>query len=245
MKAQVLIILAAIIIFPLVARTQIEGGKLEPGTQSERQVTNPQLAQQDAASIQATQPSGGGTGNYMVYDQSGMYLEPGWTKGYVVLSDKSMMEDVMLRYDIYHQQMQFIREDDTLAFSNPLEVDYLYLGQRKFVYCDYLSNNALLKGYFEVLHEGECPLYVHRYIRYHLDPEERPTLNTDVYVRECGYYVKKQGQPAEPIKPNRKSILCVFKDKETEVAKFMDDNHLSGKTCDELKLVIAFYNSIP
>jgi hypothetical protein len=49
---------------------------------------------------------------------------------------------------------------------------------------------------------------------------------------------------AEPIKANRKSILCVFKDKEEEVAKFMDDNKLSGKTCDELKLVIAFYNSL-
>jgi hypothetical protein len=210
-------------------------------------VTGQETINQDLASIQTSQSTGGGgaAGNYMVYDQSGMYLEPGWAKGYVVLKDKSMLEDIQLRYDLYNQQMQFVREGDTLAFSSPGELDYLYIGERKFIYSEFKCEKGIRNGYFEVLHEGECPLFIHRYIRYHLDPEDRPTLTNDVYIRECCYFVKKPGQPAEPVKANRKSILCVFKDREEDIAKFMDDNHLSGKTCDELKLVIAFYNSLP
>jgi hypothetical protein len=126
MKAQVLFILAATMLIPFVARTQIEGAKPDPGGRPP-QVTGQETINQDLASIQTSQSTGGGgaAGNYMVYDQSGMYLEPGWAKGYVVLKDKSMLEDIQLRYDLYNQQMQFVREGDTLAFSNPGELDYL------------------------------------------------------------------------------------------------------------------------
>jgi len=244
MKKSVLLILAVMILTPFIARSQNEGVKGSVTQQSGRSAPANEMSPQDRNVLSEYGTSGGSPGNYMVYDQSGMYLEPGWAPGYAVLRDKSTVENIQLRYDLYNQQMQFIRDGDTMAFKNPDELDYLYIGSKKFIYSEYKGERVVRKGFFEVLHEGKCPLYMHRSIRYHLDPEDRPTLTTDVYIRECEYFVSKNGQMAEPIKANRKSILCVFKDKEEEVAKFMDDNKLSGKTCDELKLVIAFYNSL-
>lgn len=244
MKKSVILLLVVMFLTPFIARSQKEGVKSSTFRQSESYAPSDDKSAGDMALINENSKSGGGSGNYLVYDQTGMYLEPGWSTGYAVLKDNTMIEDIQLRYDLYHQQMQFIREGDTMAFKNPSELDHLYFGDRKFIYCDYKGDRTVQKGFFEVLHEGDCNLYIRRYIRYHLDPEDRPTLTTDVYIRDCEYYVRKNNQMAEPIKTNRKSILCMFKDKEKEVAGFMDDNKLSGKTCDELKLIIAFYNSL-
>lgn len=245
MKKSVLLILAVMILAPIIARSQNEGVKSSSNQQSE--IYAPEKVRStggDMALINETSKSGGSAGNYMVYDQSGMYLEPGWASGYAVLKNNARLENILIRYDMYHQQMQFIQDGDTMAFKNPEELDHLYFAGKKFVYCEFKGERAVQKGFFEVLHDGKCPLYLRRTIRYHLDPEDRPTLTTDVYIRDSEYFVKKNGQIAEPMKANRKGILCVFKDKEDEISKFMDDNKLSGKTCEELKLVIAFYNSL-
>jgi hypothetical protein len=245
MKKSVIVILAVIMVSPYIARSQNEGVKGSTIQGVDNTVSTQEKTTAQMGVISEYEKSGGAQGNYMVYDQSGMYLEPGWSPGYVVLKDKTTMNDLMLRYDLYHQQLQFVKEGDTMAFANPSELEYVFIGDRKFIYTEYKSDNAILKGYLEVLHEGSCPLYAHRGIKYHLNPEDRPTLTKDVYIRECCYYVKKEGQIPQAVRPNRKSILNVFQDKQSDVARFMDDNGLTGKTCDELKLVIAFYNSLP
>ena len=245
MKKLSMIILAAALIFPFVARSQEGNVKTVSGQENQRNMPMHDKVILEGSTISDLGTFGGNSGDYMVYDETGIYLEPGWEKGYAVLKDKTMLDGIMVRYDLYNQQMQFIRNADTLAFSKPDELDYLYIGARKFIYSEYISEGIVKNGFFEVLHEGECPLYLQRSVKYHLDPETDNDLKNDVYVRECGYFVKKSGEMAQPIKMNRKSILCAFKDKEEEVARFMDDNDLDGKTCDELKLVIAFYGSLP
>ena len=245
MKRSNLLILAAIFIFPMIANSQEGGVKVTSSQQTPKDQPVQDRVIKDEVTLKEYEKTGGNPGIYMVYEETSMYLEPGWQKGYVVLNDKTMMDGILLRYDIYHQQMQYIRDNDTLAFSRPEELDYLYIGDKKFIYTEFESEGVVKNGFFEVLHEGKCPLYLQRMVKYHLDPEAEPELKHDVYVRECGYFVKKSGDMARPIKNNKKSILCAFKDKEEEVSKFMDDNDLSGKTCDELKLVIAFYNSLP
>ena len=55
------------------------------------------------------------------------------------------LDNILLRYDIYHQQIQFIRENDTLAFSKPEEVKCFIFDNRKFVYADFQSNGVIGK----------------------------------------------------------------------------------------------------
>jgi hypothetical protein len=155
------------------------------------------------------------------------------------------MDPIMLRYDIYDQQLQFIRESDTLAFARPEEVKSFVLGHRNFVNVDYQKDNETRKGYFEVLSDGDCQLLARRAVSYHVSPETKPNLKDDVYVRECTYYISKNGEMAKPIKACRKGVLCAFSDKEEQVKQFMNDNNMKMTTCDQLKAVVEYYNSLP
>ena len=174
-------------------------------------------------------------------DHSTMYLFPEWKQGYVVLNDGGMIDDILIRYDLYHQQMQFVREGDTLAFSSPEELKYLSLDGMKFIYLSFDNKGAIDKGYFEVIHDGECMLLQRRVIKYHYS--DAASSQTE-YACSNEYYVRKENRLAKPVTACKKSVLCVFSDREEEIKAFMKSNDLKMKSCEELKKVVEFYDSL-
>jgi len=246
MKRSILMILACIFIFSFEARSQNEGIKTASNpVQYDKSPMNAKITQ-DFAMVQEQGTTGGAPGPSAIADKnSGMFLEPGWTPGRVVLIDQSVLDNILLRYDIYHQQVQFVRENDTLAFAKPEEAACFILDNRKFIYTDYENGGLISKGYFEVLSDGNCKLLLRRMVKYHLDPDEHSNISDDLYVRESEYYIKKNADMAKPVRACRKSVLCAFKDKEEQVKWFIEENNLKMNTCDQIQLVVAYYNSLP
>ena len=246
MKRSVVLILACIFVLPFAARSQNEGIKATSNPKPVEKSPMYQRTTQDMALMQQQGTTGGATSPSGLSSQNaGMYLEPGWAKGRVMLNDKSVLENILLRYDIYNQQIQFIRDNDTLAFAKPDEVKYFVLDGKNFIYTDFENEGVVGKGYFEVITEGNCELLLRRTIKYHIDTDTKPTLTEDVYVRECEYYIAKNGDMAKPVRVCRKSVLCAFKDKEDQVKDYLNDNNMKMNTCDQLKQVVAYYNSLP
>jgi hypothetical protein len=245
MKKSILFILACIVFLPFTARSQNEGIKAvanplpEEGkalqTRSTREVA---MLQEQGTTGGATMPSGINQVN------SPLFLEPGWVAGSVRLNDNSSIGIIMLRYDIYHQQIQFIKGKDTLAFAKPEEVDYFMLGDKKIIYTGYQGSGTTGKCYFEVLSDGNCRLLMRRAIKYHLEPDVAGNLKDEMYVRENEFYIEKNNEMAKPIRACRKSVLCAFNDKEAEIKAFMEQKDLKMKCCEELKQVVAYYNTL-
>ncbi|MCU0369894.1 MAG: hypothetical protein MUC31_00625 [Bacteroidales bacterium] len=245
MKRSFVLILAVVFIFPFVARSQNEGIKPVANPQEPVKTSMHSRTTQQMALMQEQGTSGGDASPAgMASTSGGMYLEPGWAPGRVLLSDGSVMENIRLRYDIYHQQIQFIKEKDTLAFSKPEEVKYFIFDGRNFIYSEFQKEDVTAKGYFEILTEGECKLFLHRSIKYHADPESDPNLKEEVYIRESEYFISRNDDVARPVRACRKGVLCVFKDKEEQVDEFMKVNNLKMKTCDEFIQVVQYYNSL-
>ena len=245
MKRTIIMFLAFSIMIPCITRSQNEGVK---------PVANPYAAQKSPLydkttremAMQREQATSGGspcpTG--LPSENSSCYLEPGWTKGRVLLNDDKTLEDVILRYDIYHQQLQFIREEDTLAFAKPEEVKCFMLGERHFIYADYRTDDSIGHGYFEIASDGACRLLVRRTVKFHVDTESKPVLDDDVYIRECTYYISKNGEIARQVKLSRKSVLSTFADEEEQVRQYIDENEIKMNDCHQLKEVVDFYNSL-
>jgi hypothetical protein len=177
-------------------------------------------------------------------EETGMYLEDGWLQGYALLTNGSRMDHLMLRYDIYNQQMQFIIEEDTLAFSDPDELDHLLLEGRRFVYEEFENKNVLEKGYFEVLKDGDCKLLKRRTITHHIQRDGIANDEEENYLRDVTYFIKKEGKVAREVRTCKKSVLCAFEDEEVKVKQFIKTNKLKMKSCEDLMQVVAFYNSL-
>lgn len=244
MKTTVVIGFVLIGLMPLKIFTQNEGIKNVSPAPAKEGTAMYAKTTQEMAMVQDLGKTGGTAGEAGLSGQSGMYLLPGWMNGYVVLKDNTLLDKLSLRYDLYHQQMQFIRNNDTLAFRNPDELLMLSLDGKKFVYTGYEKDKIVTKGYFEVLTDGKCKLLLRRSIKYHLDPESGPRLTEEVYVEEKEYYVKKNDDLARPVRVCKKSALCAFDDRKDEMRDYIDANRLKMKTCDDLMLLVEYYNSL-
>jgi hypothetical protein len=245
MKRTFIFFLAFLIMMPFTASSQNEGIKPVANPAPSNKHPMYEKTTREMAMMREQGTSGGSpcpTG--LPSESATCYLEPGWTGGRVLLNDNSLMEDVQLRYDIYHQQLQFVRDDDTLAFAKPEEVKCFMLGDRHFVYADYQVDNIVGHGYFELASEGEYRMMVRRTVKYHADPEGKPSLGEDVYVKECSYFLSKNGETAKPVKLSRKSVLAAFANKQEEIRQFMDDHDIRLNDCHQLKEVVDYYNSL-
>jgi len=246
MRNQIFIILACLFTFPFIARSQNEGIKPVSNASFVEKAPMHARSTQQMSMIQDQGPTGGATMEPGIFSgNSSLFLEPGWASGRVLLKDQTLLDDVKLRYDIYHQQIQFIQGNDTLAFAKPDEVHCFMFAGRKFIYADYQSSGIIGKSYFEIMADGNCRLLLRRTIKYHMDPESVSNLEDEIFVRENEYFIEKRGEIARPVRACKKSVLCVFKDKEDEVKEFMQKNNMKVKTCDELMQVVAYYNTLP
>lgn len=238
-------ILAILFSIPSMTRSQNEGVK---------PVSNPKPADQtllytrttrDMAMIQEQGTTGGAPMPSSLYNtNTSCYLEPGWAEGQVVLSDHSTLENIMLRYDLYHQQLQFIKDGDTLAFANPGEIRSFNFGNHQFINTSYQAGDLAGKAYFELILEGKCDLLARRTVKYHFETESNPDLQEELYVRECTYYLSINNEIAKQVKIGRNSVLSALSDKHEEVSRFMDENKLKMNSCDQLKMVVNYYNSL-
>ena len=205
------------------------------------------LHTRSAAPPSSTLPANSSGGRYdraTYVPETGMYLDESWQPGYAILQDHSRMDNLMLRYDIYNQQMQFIKGEDTLAFSRPEELDFININGRCFVYEEYVDNGVIGKGYFELLKDGDCKLLLRRTVLYHVKAEELSGNVNEEYLRDVSYFVKKKDQQAKEIRVNKKSVLCLFKDEEENIRQYMKANDLKMKSRDDLVQVVAFYNTL-
>lgn len=196
------------------------------------------------AQIPSPNEAGGKYEKSLYSRESGMYLDRGWQQGYAVLADHTRLDHLMLRYDIYNQQIQFISNGDTLAFSNPAELDYVQLDGRRFIYEEYEHGGVLDRGYFEILKEGDCKLLLHRTVTHHIRKDNIAGFGEDEFLRKVTYFIKKEDQVAREVRASKKSVYCAFEDEKDTIKHFIRTNNLKMKSCEDLIQVVAFYNSL-
>jgi hypothetical protein len=205
---------------------------------------------EDKVAAVSAENSGGGISDFTPANKgsaflgqlSSIYYSNCFEKGIVELVDGTTLDPVMLRYDLYYQQFQFLKEDDTMAFARPEELSGVYLGTKKFIYSAYINRDFLDSSYFEVISDGKCRLLRRHYIKYHL-AEKDPSVEKQ-YTYETRLFVKKGREPATPLRKCRKAVCCTFSDRKDEVNQFIKTNGLKMRKTEDLVRVIEFYNTL-
>lgn len=174
------------------------------------------------------------------------YLNSEYQKG-TILSDADVLyKNVPLRYDCFDDALEFQRDSKTYFLFPKETVKRTEFGGKVFVYKEFEAEGGTEKGYFELLAEGKGTLLARHSINFY---EAVPTNGlTDARparfdnLRET-WYVSFDNSPARKI-PTNKKMSEIFGDKSKEVEAFISKEKLSVKKKDDLKKIIAFYNSL-
>lgn len=181
------------------------------------------------------------------------YLFDDWRTGAIKEKNGAITDNIMVRYDAYRDEVQFIRDGKKIAVAPELAVEF-YLVEtdaqtgrhRNLLFKNGFSVEEYPNtAYFNVLYDGHT-----KYLRkFKINYLEQTVSNYGTnelvkrFVPDESEFLVINGKAVE-IKGSRKKILDYFGDKAAAVKKEMKDKNLSLKEDIDLISVLTIYDRL-
>lgn len=173
--------------------------------------------------------------------QGSPYLSEDFVPANVLASDKTEQAKVMMRYNIYADEMEFQdRGGKILALNKTNDENIIVLHEKKFKYFP----QANLKSYCEILSEGEITL-LKKYSVVYQKPEAPKAYQQSAPARFISgkerYYLLKDNNDVQYLSKT-KDIIENLDGFQSEAKSFASENKLKLKSEEDLKKLVDFYN---
>lgn len=174
------------------------------------------------------------------------FLEKEWQSGSVTLISGKVKKYTM-RYFVYGEQIWLKNEADSTYILNLSDkITGITIGNRHFIYTDYVTGNKSATGILEVIYKGAgsrllslhtCQLEKGRPANGYQEKEKDKFQHKDVL------YYQLDEQEALALPRSKKEFLSIFGDKANVIAKYVKDNKLKMKP-EDLTKIFAYYDEI-
>ncbi len=167
--------------------------------------------------------------------------------GVVVTKSDQKYENIPLRFNIYNDEMEFKSDEGTiLALTPPEFIDFIIIGEEKYIYIPYAIGNKLLRGYFKVITEGKASLLVKQNINY--KDAELPQAYKDAvparFIRMQDDFYIRLGQLEAYHISNKKELTVILEDKAKEMDDFLKKNKTRFNRMDDMQKLVNYYNTL-
>ncbi len=182
-----------------------------------------------------------------VYDAEGSpYLNDEFAEGTVYVGSATY-PDVLLRYNMYEDRIEFKVYESLYGFSPTKNIDSVRLGDRKFVVRTFKTKAKEGVGFLIALDSGKMQLFLRKSV--YLKPKEEPkamqyNMIPPTFKPRADVFYVSLGD-AELIEVESiKKVVAILPDRREEVAAFAKAEKLSaGSEADLIKLS-RYYNSL-
>lgn len=174
------------------------------------------------------------------------FLIEDWQKGTIIMNNGDTVVSILLRYNVYKDEMQIQDKDIAYIIGRPDSIKMLKLGDLSFVYLSYNEEGKHKKGFFEVLSQGSTCLLQHHYPVI-LPANYNVALNVgnknDELTLKKKFFLNKDNTVVE-IDKKGKNLISAFPSKGKEIQKYTKDNRLSFAKDTDLIEIAEFANTL-
>ena len=177
-------------------------------------------------------------------EECGMYLNESWLPGTIVMKDQTVIAGKLYRFNLYTGQMEYADGMDTAAIGNPEELDYLKIGERKFIFRTIKEGDHSFAGYMEVLSDGKCKLLCSRLIKYtFVEYPEGPDTESigKYYMKKTIYYTMDDSAP-ELLPMKKKQVIQIFEDRFPDIKNYLKSSRNNLKSIEDFITLFEFFN---
>lgn len=149
------------------------------------------------------------------------------------------------RFDLYADHVQFIHEGSRYVIAYPEKVARIELNGHVFKYIDYKIDAGVDQGYFIVLAEGACSLYLQKSktLREAVSAKPYQQPHPPKFLDHRDYcYVKIGEDPAQRVR-NKRRLIKMFGDIGPEVEKYIKEEKIRVRREYDLVKLINYINS--
>ncbi|WP_163716649.1 hypothetical protein [Mangrovibacterium lignilyticum] len=169
------------------------------------------------------------------------YLNNEFVTGDIVTKDSVQYAGLKLRYNIYNDAIEFEKGDLAIELNPNFPLLYAVIGDDIFVKAEDKD------GFFRVVSTGKVYLVEKMKIKYNdakpasgYQAAKRPSfrsLNSDYYIQSV------PGGEATELS-NKNDVMSIFSDSKSEVAGFIKSEKIKIDKAEDLKKLVAYYNSL-
>lgn len=177
------------------------------------------------------------------------FLNDEFVEGSLITTDSLMYQNVLLRYNIFKDEMEFKLKNENVyrVIANPRNFLFINIDNLVFQYLAFSDKNRPAQGYFQIYSEGDCQVLMRIRTDY-AEPEGARGFEKAKPPRfeekRNTFFVKFGQQLPQEVRFTRKNILALFGNKRNEVAAFVKDNKLSYRRADDLVKMADWYNQM-
>lgn len=174
------------------------------------------------------------------------YLDDGFKEGIVTIGVTETKS--LIRYNAYQETLEVLGTDQKPQALLRKKSIKAQLNGRTYVLVDYIENVIKQKtGYFNPMNEGNVVLYFKP--RKKLLKADNPDhgyedFKMPKFVDDSGYYLQKNGKPAEEILLNQRYLLMHMKDQIKALKAFIAEHDLNVKDVGDAIQLITYYNEL-
>ncbi len=170
-----------------------------------------------------------------------------FTSGDIRLANQQQYSGIPMNYNIYSGQVEFINDKgDNMVFDIPEMIEFVVIGQEKYIYSPYSMGGKIFKGFFVVLEEGAALLLQKKNVM--LKPAESPQAYKDAvparFVRtRDDFYLRIPPSEAKKV-ANRKDLDEALPAVPPELDQFIRRENIRFNRKEELVKLVAEYNRL-
>lgn len=175
------------------------------------------------------------------------YDQPEFTDGKIVTTSNQVYTGVPLRYNVYADEMEFTAEDGVvMAMAHPEIIRSIEIGDTAYIYAPYAAGNRILRGFFRIHEAGQVALLVKPKIVLRQAEPAQPYKEAQppTYLKMGDEYFLKTGQGAATKVGGKKEVMQIMKDKSPEIENWLKRNKIKFNREEDLKQLVAYYNSL-
>lgn len=173
------------------------------------------------------------------------YLNDSFVTGNIEMKDGKTYNNILLRYNIHNDQVEFKNKSETIAIDNPNKIAIIRIDKQEFYYFSFYENEELKKGYLEMVSNGKYALYLrHRVIletaskdgAYH--KATKPTF----HLQKPNYFIARKDSIPVKVK-SADDILSAYKDLEENLKKYTGKKKLKLKKEEDFINLLNYLNT--
>ncbi|MCT4638799.1 MAG: hypothetical protein N4A72_13950 [Bacteroidales bacterium] len=173
------------------------------------------------------------------------YLFPNFVEGNLALKNGNRLT-VKFNYNMFYNEVELIRNSDTLFIANRFDVDSINLANKVFLYTLYKSKElGVGSAFVERLSNGKVKLLLNKkttFIPY--KPAAPYTSEVDAHYEQSQSYMLKDGNNEAAIIKSKSDIYELYPDKKKEIKKFMKKNRVRFSNQQSLVKLANYLSSL-
>ena len=158
------------------------------------------------------------------------HLDKNFIPASIVRTNGTEIKDMLLRYNIYNNTMEFKKDGKILSIAFPSEIFMIRMGGKVFVYSPYMTKTNVSSGYFQVLFEGRYQLLKKYEVVLKSPSEPRAQSNDSArFVSTPPHYFLRYGDGMAHLIDSQKKLIKFLQPTPHGLINYIETNKIKMK----------------